>query len=302
MSDLRAAFIGWLRAERGAAALTVRAYDRTLGVVEEHLVSRGRTLADARRADLRAFLLASGRGKAPATVARHVAALRTFYDWMVLTEQIARSPADGIASPKVGSRLPDVPAEARLGASLDGGEHPVRDQAVLELLYGAGLRAGELVALDLDDLDLDEGLVHVRHGKGDRARKVPMGAAAVAAVSTWLAERPADGDEAAVFLNARGQRLGDRSVRRLVTTAGRRSGLPTLHPHALRHACATHLLDHGADLRAIQELLGHSSLSTTQRYTHVSMERLLDVHRAAHPHGRVDDPGEGTLEGRHRGR
>jgi len=147
---------------------------------------------------------------------------------------------------------------------------------------------GEAAALDVADVDLREGMVRVRDGKGGKERIVPMGDGAVAAVRRWLAERPA-ADEAALFLNARGGRLSDRSMRRIVREVGQAGGLARLHPHALRHSCATHMMDGGADLRGIQEQLGHASLSTTQRYAHVSVQRLLDAHRRHHPHGTDDD-------------
>ena len=162
-----------------------------------------------------------------------------------------------------------------------------RDQAILEVLYGAGLRVSELCALDMADLALGEATIRVRHGKGQRERRVPIGPPGVQALDAWLLER--GGEPGPVFLNARGARLTDRSVRRIVQREGSRSGWPGAYPHALRHAFATHLLDGGADLRSIQELLGHRSLSTTQRYTQVSVNALLETHRRAHPHGASQD-------------
>jgi site-specific recombinase XerC len=214
-----------------------------------------------------------------------VAALRAWFAWLVDRGALAASPADELRPPKVGVRLPRVAREDELAALLDGAVLSARDQAVVEVLYGAGLRVGEAAALDVDDLDLVDGVVSVRRGKGGRERRVPMGLAAVDAVRAWLTVRPPS-DEPALWVGATGRRLSDRTLRRVVDRAGRAGDVTGLHPHALRHSAATHMLDAGADLRAIQEQLGHRSLSTTQRYTHVSVERLMDVHRAAHPHGK----------------
>lgn len=288
---LRERFLDHLKAERGASAHTRRAYDRTLTDLGAHLADTGRTFATARRVDLRSFLFHAGRGRAPATVARHVAAIRTFYGWLQETETLVRSPADDLQPPRVGRRVPryvTVQGADRLLA--DDAPLSGRDRALLEVLYGGGLRVGELVALDPTDVDLHAGLVRVRRGKGGKERRVPIGPPAVEAVRAWLAVRPEAAE--ALFVDARGRRMSDRSARRVVARSGHHIGAPDLHPHALRHSFATHLLDAGADLRAIQELLGHASLSTTQRYTHVSVQGLLDVYRAAHPHARRS-PGDG---------
>lgn len=281
-------FRGVLQAERGAAPGTVRAYLDTLSRLAVHLGDTPFT--EVARVQLRSFLAVVGRGRAPATRARHVAAIRAFYRWLHKTGRIDADPAADLSPPSVGRGLPktvEVDALSRLLDTAHAGRSS-RDVAVLEVLYGAGLRVAEAAALRLGDLDLRAGIVAVRRGKGGRERRVPMGTAAVDALRRWLAERP-PADHDAVFVNARGGPLSDRSMRRLVHDAGLRGDVHGLHPHALRHSAATHMLDAGADLRGIQELLGHKSLSTTQRYTHVSVERLLDVHRRAHPHGRATD-------------
>lgn len=284
-----AAWASYLRAERGFAPGTLRAYVDT---ITRLLTWCGpRDPATLRRADLRAFLATVGRDWSPATRARHVAALRAWYAWRVDRGEQPTSPADQLRAPKVGVRLPHVAREDELEAVAEREGLSTRDAAIVELLYGAGLRVAELAAVDVHDVDLREGMVAVRAGKGGRERRVPMGAAAVDAVRAWLAVRPAS-PSPALLVNPRGGRLTDRTLRRVVDRAGVAAGVPGLHPHALRHSCATHMLDGGADLRAIQEQLGHKSLSTTQRYTHVSVERLLAVHRAAHPHGaRGEDEG-----------
>ncbi|HMK12291.1 MAG TPA: tyrosine-type recombinase/integrase [Acidimicrobiales bacterium] len=245
------------------------------------------------RTTLRRYLAyLTTRRYAPRTVARRASALRRYFGWLVRTGRIPTDPAAGLHAPKGESRLPRVLRGDELTVLLD--EPPpaidcddeairLRDDAVLELLYGSGLRVAELCGLAPGDLDCRTATVTV-WGKGSKQRKVPMSPPAVEAVSGWLRRgrdklctdaSPPD----AVFLNRRGARLTPRDVRRILD---RRAASPT-HPHALRHSFATHLLDGGADLRAVQELLGHSSLATTQRYTHVSKERLRVVHGATHP-------------------
>jgi integrase/recombinase XerC len=235
----------------------------------------------------------STRRYAARTVARKASALRRWFAWLRRTGAIAADPAAGLSAPAGGGRLPKVLKDDELTALLDPRPAPPgrplddaidqRDRAVLELLYGSGLRVSELCGLGVGDLDLGRGLVRV-WGKGAKQRQVPLSEPSVDAVQAWLAaprdvlvveSTPVD----AVFLNRRGNRLTPRDVRRLVD---RRAVAPT-HPHALRHTYATHLLDGGADLRAVQELLGHADLSTTQIYTHVSKERLRRVIDATHP-------------------
>ena len=286
-------FLDFLRVERGASDHTVRAYRRTLCLLADYLAERQADLLTAGRMHLRSFLFEVGRGRAPATVARHVAAMRTFYQWLLRTGQLTASPADDLQPPKVGQRLPHVLSEERAEALFEG-ELSARDLALMEVLYGCGLRVAEVSGLDREDVDLTEGLVRVRHGKGGKERIVPLGPPAARAIHQLLLQL--NGDEGPLFLNARGGRMSPRSIRRVVRKAGLLADSPGLHPHALRHSYATHLLDNGADLRGIQELLGHASLSTTQRYTHVSVDGLRDVFRKAHPRARRvggPEPSEG---------
>ena len=232
------------------------------------------------------------RGYARRTIARKAAALRRYFHWLFRTGAIAADPSLRLSAQGGGGRLPEVLSRAELEtlldappARIDDDEEPVRlrDDAVLELLYGSGLRVAELCGLSLGDLELAQRRLTV-WGKGSKQRQVPVSEPAVEAVAGWLergraalvAQGPATD---AVFLNKRGKRLGPRDVRRILD---RRSASPT-HPHALRHTFATHLLDGGADLRVVQELLGHASLETTQVYTHVSKERLLTVYESTHP-------------------
>ncbi len=274
-------FDAHLAAERGASIHTRRAYRATLHSLATHLAPR--SLPEADRLALRSWLLVAGHGRSAATVQRHVAALRTFYRWLARTGAIAEPVADALKTPKTRRPLPDVLSVAAADAVLEAPLSP-RDAALLELAYGGGLRVSELVGLDWSDLDLVSGTVVVRRGKGGRARRVPIGPVAAQALRGLR-----DAPDGPVFRGARGARLTDRVARRIVANAGLRAGLDGLHPHTLRHSFATHLLDGGADLRAIQEMLGHSSLSTTQRYTHVSTARLRDAYRDAHPRARRRD-------------
>ncbi len=245
------------------------------------------------RITLRRYLAyLSTRRYAPRTIARRASALRRYFAWLARTGRVAVDPAASLHAPKGDSRLPRVLRGDELKvlldeppASVDGDDDAIRlrDDAVLELLYGSGLRVAELCGLTPGDLDCAALTVTV-WGKGSKQRRVPMSEPAVDAVTGWLRKgrlrlvteaTPPD----AAFLNRRGARLTPRDVRRIID---RRAAAPT-HPHALRHSFATHLLDGGADLRAVQELLGHSNLATTQRYTHVSKERLRVVHGATHP-------------------
>ena len=202
---------------------------------------------------------------------------------MARTGVVAEAVADGLNPPRVRSPLPHVVPEAVAGRLVDGivGH---RDRAMFEVLYGSGLRISELVALDWDDIGFDTSQVRVRRGKGGRERRVPLGELAADALAALNSE--AGTDVGAVFRGVRGGRLSDRVARRAVREHGIVAGLPELHPHALRHSFATHLLDASADLRAIQEMLGHQRLSTTQRYTAVSTAKLKDVYRSAHPRAR----------------
>lgn len=287
--DEIAAFLAFLRAERAASPHTLRAYAREVEGLAASLAPR--PLASATIGDLRAHL---ARGAtAPASLQQRIGALRTFYRWMVRERRVEASPADRLSSPRVPRPLPrvlEVEEASRMVAD-PRGDLPseddwrrARDQAVLEVAYGGGLRVSELAALDVADVSLDEALVRVRSGKGRKSRVVPIGPPAVAAVRAWLAE--AGHRDGALFRNVRGGRLTTRSLYDIVRAAGTANGLSDVHPHALRHTFATHLLGAGADVRSIQEMLGHASLSTTQRYTQVELDQLRAAHRSAHPRAR----------------
>jgi site-specific recombinase XerD len=246
---------------------------------------------DVTRLQLRRYLASlQTRGRSRATIARHAASLRAYFAWLERTGAVTENPTSRLVASVPGSRLPTLATREELDRLLDATLDPndptaVRDRAIAELLYAAGLRVAELCGLDLDDVDLAGRLVTVT-GKGDKQRRVPIHDACAAAVVAWLGDPRASmltehSPAAALFVNSRGSRLGPRDVRRVLA---KRSGRP-LGPHALRHTYATHLLEGGADLRVVQELLGHANLTTTQVYTHVSKERLQRVHRATHPRG-----------------
>jgi site-specific recombinase XerD len=277
-----------------SADATRRAYrsdlDAFVGWTERAEISAPQGVT--RKALRRYLAYLSTRNYARRTVARKASAIRRYFGWLHRRGVIEVNPANGLSAPSGDGRLPRVLRDDELQQILDDPPAVVaddpphiraRDDAVLELLYGSGLRVGELCALRPDDVDLDSRVLRV-WGKGSKQRRVPLSEPSALALRSWLAtgreqlrsdESPGD----AVFLNRRGRRLSPRDVRRILD---RRAADPT-HPHALRHTFATHLLDGGADLRAVQEMLGHSDLSTTQHYTHVSKERLRRVVDATHP-------------------
>lgn len=305
-----AGFRTHLESERRASPRTVEEYGadlRGLGAFARERASGA--VDDVGRIDvylLRGWLGQLARKHAPSSLARKVAAVRTWMRWLRRQRVIATCPADELATPKVRRGLPtllsvDAAKEVVEAPSLDS-PAGIRDRAVLELLYGSGLRRSELCGLDLDAVDLREARARVM-GKGSKERVVPLGAKSLEALKQWLGVRdrlasPRRPEAArALFLSATGRRLYPRAVVEIVHRYGALgAGRADLHPHALRHTCATHMLDGGADLRAIQELLGHASLSTTQRYAHVSVEHLMRVYDAAHPlargHGRAETRAE----------
>lgn len=287
--ELFSKFDDFLRSERGFSKHTRRAYRHTLLRMHQFFVQRSVLLEQAGRNDFRAFLFQVGAGRTSSTVARHVAAIRSFYLWMIRTERLSYSEALEIQPPKVGSHLPKVLTEVETLRLFEGDKtcpNTAMIHGLLELLYTGGLRVSEVSELNWEDLDLRGGGVLVREGKGKKQRVVPIGDIGCSILRHWKQfNTEAHG---AVFLNRTGRRMSPRSMRHHLKKWGIRHGISDLHPHALRHSFATHMLDHGADLRGIQELLGHSSLATTQRYTHVSIRGLLDVHAKAHPHSREE--------------
>jgi integrase/recombinase XerD len=296
-------FLTWLRVEKGRSPATLAAYRRDLAGWLRWLGTRGVALADATETDVNEHVVAlKGLGRSAATVKRVVVAVRSLYRFLALEGVTATDPASDVEVPRVPAGLPKALTEDEVNRLLDAvvGDDPVacRDRAVLEVLYGTGLRIAELVGLSLADVDLEDAQLRA-FGKGAKERIVPLGRPAVNALRAWLdpdrrgaltPERWARRTDAeAVFLNVRGGRLTRQGAWGIVRKYGSRVGLADrLTPHVLRHSCATHMLDHGADIRYVQELLGHASVSTTQIYTRVSNERLWQVYRDAHPRARYE--------------
>jgi integrase/recombinase XerC len=290
MSDRLAAFLRHLAVERNASAHTLRSYANDLTDFQRFVAARGdHDLADADARAVRAWLAAlHARGLAAVSVARKLAAVRSLFRFLVRRGVLDGNPAREVRSPrqprKLVTFLPIDEVTELVDGRTVGGASRARDLAILELLYATGLRVSELAGLDLEAMDRDERTVRVL-GKGRKERIVPYGGQAARALEAWLDCRGEA--EGALFTNARGGRLTVRSVHTIVRRSAHAAGLTRrVSPHTLRHTFATHLLDGGADLRAIQELLGHSRLSTTQRYTHVGAEQLMKVYDRAHPRAR----------------
>lgn len=293
LQDALSGFERHLRLERNRSSHTVRAYMGDLVSLLDHLRRLGGTrLADIDLRVLRSWLaMQRARGAARSTLARRAASARAFTAWARTAGLTETDPGQSLASPRPHRTLPHVlgvdDAAALMQLPADATAVGRRDRLIVELLYATGIRVGELARLDVDDIDRHRRVVRV-FGKGSKERTVPYGRAAERALDGWLRfgrpELARDGSGAALLLGARGRRLDQRAVRRVVHDYARRlPGSPNLGPHALRHTAATHLVDAGADLRVVQELLGHTSLATTQIYTHVSAERLLRAYRQAHP-------------------
>lgn len=291
-------YIAYLSIERGSSPLTVSAYERDLRSYAEFLESQG--VASLSRIDRDAVLAYEaelvGSGLAPATIERRVSAIKGFHRFLVREGISAKNPTDSLRLPKVPDTLPDVlsveQVDRMLSQPFDDDAAGLRNRAILEVLYGCGLRVSELTGLDSGGLLLDEGFLRVV-GKGSKERVAPIAGAAADALRDYLERgrpelaKPYAKPTSAVFLNARGGRLTRQSVHAIVARAGLSIGVENLHPHTLRHSFATHLLSGGADLRVIQEMLGHSDISTTQIYTHVDRAHIHDEYISAHPRAQL---------------
>ncbi|HJS59350.1 MAG TPA: tyrosine recombinase XerC [Vicinamibacteria bacterium] len=286
-----AAFRAHLDRERNLSAQTLRAYVQDLHQFALHLAAELGREGHPRDVDhlmIRSFLASLHRGGLrKSSSGRKLAALRTFFRYLCREGVLKRNPARALLSPRVERHLPAHLDEEQVATLLDvpgEGDAVLRARAILELLYATGLRCGELVSLDLSEVDLDGRMVRVV-GKGRKERVVPFGQRAREALKAYLPARArARPRDDALFINLHGGRLTDRSVRSLVARRVQQTATAQrISPHGLRHSFATHLLQRGADLRAIQELLGHASLSTTQRYTHVNARHLLEIYRKTHP-------------------
>ena len=296
-------FLTYLINERGCSPHTIKAYSEDLSAFVTFLEQKGDIVSfpqHVERNRLRAFLAdQNSKGTSKRTLGRRLSGLRSFYKFMVKRKIVENSPLEGIHNPKMPRTLPKCLSESEVRTLVESvsGAHwlDARDRCILELLYGAGVRVSELVGSNLEDFDLQRGLLRVR-GKGKKERMLPVGSCAMQALQGWLLRRP----EAAcgrvdvpasetiptspIFVNRFGTRLDVRSVRRILVKRLAEAGLPPgATPHTLRHSYATHLLERGADLRSVQELLGHASLSTTQVYTHLTPSRLKDIYLTAHP-------------------
>jgi integrase/recombinase XerC len=291
MKQARSAFLRHLEHERNASVHTIRAYGEDLAQFLTHLreeLGREPHPGDVDHLLIRSFLARLHRsGLKKTSAARKLASLRTFFRFLCREGVLESNPARALLSPRVERRMPAHLDEAQVAKLLDvpgDGDTALRARALLELLYATGLRCGELVSLDLAEVDLDGRMLRVV-GKGQKERVVPFGTRAREAILSYLPVRSrAKSRIDALFVNQRGGRLTDRSVRQIVSRRVEQVAFSQrISPHALRHSFATHLLERGADLRVIQELLGHASLSTTQRYTHVDARHLLDIYKKTHP-------------------
>jgi integrase/recombinase XerD len=294
-------FLSWMLTERGRSPNTLDAYRRDLTTYCAWLHQHHRSLDSVVPGDIERYLGERRGSAAASSVARQLAAIRMLHRFLVDEDRRVDNPTADLDGIRVPAGLPKPLSEAEVTSLLEAvvGTDPIalRDRAMLEFLYATGARISEVCGLSIGDVDLDERTARL-YGKGSKERLVPVGRLAIGAMREWLGEsgrrhlEPSRwgrrGDAEAIFLNQRGERLKRQSAWAIVKHYGHQAGIKPEHlsPHVLRHSCATHLLDHGADLRVVQELLGHASVSTTQVYTKVSQERLLQVYRDAHPRAR----------------
>ena len=284
-------FCRYLETERNVSAHTVAAYKSDLGQFAAYLAAQGGAApGDVDHLTLRRYLAQLHKALTKSSIGRKLSALRALFRYLLREGRVEKNPAELVGTPKKEKRLPfhlNIDQVTALVEAPSGSSGlPLRDRAVLETLYSCGIRVSELTGMNVGELDLEGGLARVL-GKGGKERIVPVGACAARALAAYLRERGAPGADAPLILNARGGRLSRRSVGRIVDAHMLLiASMRKVSPHTLRHSFATHLLEGGADLRAIQELLGHASLSTTQKYTHVSIDRLMEVYDKAHPKAR----------------
>ena len=286
MKDYIEAFIRHLEIERGVSAHTVRAYRKDLEEFSEHVNAEP---VKIEMLDVRGFIAEQiGKGLNKITVGRRLSSIRSFFNFLYREGHIKTNPAKLVSNPRVPKLLPRFLSVDEVFSLIEKPEGigflPARDRAILELLYSSGLRVAELAGLKVDDINIKESLIKIK-GKGKKERIVPVGSKAIDALKSYSIERILlKGKDSALFLNRMGTRLTDRGVRRIVVKYAKALSIQgRIGPHTLRHSFASHLLQGGADLRVIQELLGHSSLSTTQKYTHLDITHLMDIYDKAHP-------------------
>ncbi len=283
-------YLDHLRHERRLSGHTVAAYARDGAALGD--LAAGRPAAALSPHDIRRFIATlHGRGLSPRSLARMLSSWRGFFEWLARQREVLSNPCAGVRAPRAAKRLPEAlsPDEAvRLVTHADDSKEGVRDQALFELAYSCGLRVSELTGLDVGSIDLKAGEVRVT-GKGAKTRIVPVGAPALGAVAKWLAVRAqrAKPGEAALFVGRTGKRLSPREVQKRIKRRAAAAGLQAdVHPHMLRHSFASHVLQSSGDLRAVQEMLGHASIASTQVYTHLDFQHLAKVYDAAHPRAR----------------
>ena len=276
-------FLDYLDVERGLSQNTIQAYQNDLYQFAEHFSHPGRV---GRQEILDYIQRLRGRGYAPSTIARKLAALRSFYTFLCSEGKIKESPLAGIGSPRLGKTLPKVISPENISSMIEEAKYSgnIRDEAILELLYATGMRASELTSLNLGDVKLEEGYARCQ-GKGKKERIIPIYQRAIDILRTYIKEsHPHILDrESPLFLNHRGERLTRQGLWQIIKEYTHKLGLEAT-PHTFRHSFATHMLNGGADLRSVQELLGHSNISTTQVYTHLTRERIKEVYDRSHPH------------------
>jgi integrase/recombinase XerC len=295
------AFLAWLAVEKGYSQATVAAYRVDLEQFEQYLNNLGLSLRapqDITRRELHGFLAyLHGLRQAKSSVSRKLSCLRGFFRFQMRRGGLKNNPTAGLANPKLAKPHPKAVNVDQAFALLDTPRttepESLRDVSLAEVLYGSGLRIGEALGLDLDDLDLASGMARV-WGKGSKERLAPLSDTAISSLRAYLQVRHAFGpepSEKALFLGLRGKRLQRRQAGRILENMSKQAGLPmAVHPHMLRHSFATHILASGADMRAVQELLGHAKLSTTQRYTHLNLDQLTRAYDQAHPRGKKKSP------------
>jgi len=299
LTELSTAFLGHLQFERRLSPRTIDSYSRDLTDFQHWLSDQGITNPlRVKQQQIRQYAATRHRqGLSPKSLQRRLATLRSLFRYLIRENKAASNPADGVRAPKVRRELPITLDADQLDHLLDlPGDDPLsyRDKAMMELIYSSGLRLSELVSLNLSDLDLQDQMLGVT-GKGSKARRLPIGRMAKLALENWMRVRGSlvKSGEMAVFVSSRGTRISNRAVQQRLTQRAQEQAMPRgIHPHLLRHSFASHLLESSGDLRAVQELLGHADISTTQIYTHLNFQHLAEVYDKAHPRARKDKKGK----------
>jgi len=284
-------FLAQLTIEKRASQYTVKSYKRDLNCLSTYCESKSISLwTDLKQTDIRSYMASRHRqGLSSTSLQRELSAIRSFFNFLLKNQLTDNNPGQYIKAPKKTRKLPKTLDVDQIKSLLEAGTNStieIRDLAMFELFYSSGIRLSELAQLNLTDIDLTDKSLMVRSGKGGKSRMLPIGSKAVAAINTWLEHRikSITSTETALFISTRGTRLGQRSIELRLKQWCKKKGIAeNIHPHMLRHSFATHLLESSQDLRAVQELLGHSNISTTQIYTHLDFQHLADVYDSAHP-------------------